>query len=82
MDRKELEAKVCELVAISYKKDPSEVTVETSFKNDLQGASIQMVALVAEIENELEAAITLQEASACETVGDLVDLVDLVEEEM
>ncbi len=79
MDRKELEAKVCELVAISYKKDPSEVTVETSFKNDLQGASIQMVALVAEIENELEAAITLQEASACETVGDLVDL---VEEEM
>ena len=79
MDRKELEAKVCELVAISYKKDPSEVTVETSFKSDLQGASIQMVALVAEIENELEAAITLQEASACETVGDLVDL---VEEEM
>ena len=76
MDRKELEAKVCELVAISYKKDPSEVTVETSFKNDLQGASIQMVALVAEIENELEAAITLQEASACETVGDLVDLVE------
>ena len=79
MDRKELEAKVCELVAISYKKDPSEVTVETSCKTDLQGASIQMVALVAEIENELEAAITLQEASACETVGDLVDL---VEEEM
>ena len=79
MDRKELEAKVCELVAISYKKDPSEVTVETSFKTDLQGASIQMVALVAEIENELEAAITLQEASACETVGNLVDL---VEEEM
>ena len=57
MDRKELEAKVCELVAISYKKDPSEVTVETSCKNDLQGASIQMVALVAEIENELEAAM-------------------------
>ena len=79
MDRKELEAKVCELVAISYKKDPSEITVNTSFKDDLQGASIQMVALVAEIENELEAAITLQEASACETVGDLVDL---VEEEM
>jgi len=79
MDRKELEAKVCELVAISYKKDPSEITVETSFKDDLQGASIQMVALVSEIENELEAAVTLQEAAACETVADLVDL---VEEEM
>jgi acyl carrier protein len=79
MDRKELEAKICELVAISYKKDPSEITVDTSFKDDLQGASIQMVALVAEIENELEAAVTLQEASACATVADLVDL---VEEEM
>ena len=79
MDRKELEAKICELVAISYKKDPSEITVNTSFKDDLQGASIQMVALVAEIENELEAAVTLQEASACATVADLVDL---VEEEM
>lgn len=79
MDRKELEAKVCELVAISYKKDPSEITTATSFKEDLQGASIQMVALVAEIENELEAAVTLQEASACETVAELVDL---VEEEM
>ncbi len=76
MDRKELEKKVCELVAISYKKDPSEITVETSFKDDLQGASIQMVALVAEIENELEAAVTLQEASACGTVGELVDLVE------
>ena len=52
MDRKELEAKVCELVAISYKQDPSAVTVETSFKDDLKGASVQMVALVAEIENE------------------------------
>ena len=79
MDRKELEAKVCELVAISYKQNPGSVTVETSFKDDLKGASVQMVALVAEIENELEAAVTLQEASACETVGDLVDL---VEEEM
>jgi acyl carrier protein len=76
MDRKELEAKICELVAISYKKDPASVTVDTSFKEDLQGASIQMVALVAEIENQLEAAVTLQEASACETVSELVDLVE------
>ena len=35
-----------------------------------------MVALVSEIENELEAAVTLQEASACGTVGELVDLVE------
>ena len=76
MDRKELEAKVIELVAMSYNKAEGEVTLETSFKDDLKGASVQMVALVAEIENETDACITLQDAAACETVADLVDVVE------
>lgn len=76
MDRKELEAKVLELVAASYKKDLSTLSVDTSFKDDLGGASVQMVALVSEIENELDACIMLADASACATVGDLVDLVE------
>ena len=53
MDRKELEAKIIELVEISYKKEPGTVSLDSSFKKDLQGASVQMVALVSEIENEL-----------------------------
>lgn len=76
MDRKELESKILELVAISYKKNAEELSLETSFKNDLGGASVQMVALVAEIENETDACITLQDAAACETIGDLVDVVE------
>ena len=76
MDRKELESKILELVAISYKKDVDELSLETSFKNELGGASVQMVALVAEIENETDACITLQDAAACETVADLVDVVE------
>ncbi len=76
MDRKELESKVLELVAISYKKDAATLSLETSFKQDLQGASVQMVALVAEIENELDACITLQDAAACKTIADLVDAVE------
>lgn len=76
MDRKELEAQVLELVATSYKKDVSELSMETSFKEDLAGASVQMVALVSEIENELDATIMLADASACATIGDLVDLVE------
>lgn len=78
MDRKELEAKVIELVATAYKKDAADLTVDTLFK-DLGGASVQMVALVSEIENELEACLMLADASACETISALVDL---VEEEM
>lgn len=76
MDRKELEAKVIELVEISYGKATGEVTLETSFKDDLKGASVQMVALVSEIENELDAMVALQDASACTTVADLVDAVE------
>ena len=76
MDRQELEKKILELVAVSYKKDPDELSLETSFKKDLQGASVQMVALVAEIENETDACITLQDAAACETIADLVEVVE------
>ncbi len=79
MDRKELEAKIIELVSITYQKDVAELTVETSFKDDLKGASVLMVGLVAEIENELDAMVPLQDAAACATIGELVDK---VEEEM
>lgn len=79
MNRQELETQVLNMVAMSYKKDVNTLTTATSFKEDLGGASIQMVALVSEIENELDVALMLSDASACATIGDLVNL---VEEEM
>jgi len=79
MERHELEEQVLEMVAMAYKKDVSEVSTESTFKGDLAGASVQMVALVSEIENELDVALMLADASACATVGDLIDL---IEEEM
>ena len=71
MDRKELETQVLNMVAMSYKQDINDLSVSTSFKEDLGGASVQMVALVSEIENELDVEIMLSEASACPTVKDL-----------
>lgn len=76
MDRKELEAKVIELVAMAYGKAEGEVTLETNFKDDLKGASVQMVALISEIENELDAMVALADASTCVTVEDLVNMVE------
>ena len=67
------------MVAMSYKKEESELSESTSFKNDLDGASVQMVALVSEIENELDVALMLADVSACETIADLINL---IEEEM
>ena len=68
MDRKELETQVLNMVAMSYKQDIKDISVSTSFKEDLGGASVQMVALVSEIENELDVEIMLSEASACATI--------------
>lgn len=76
MDRKELEEKVIELVAMAYGKNAEDLTVESSFKDDLKGASIQMVGLVSELENELDVMVSLKDASACATIGDLVDKVE------
>ena len=79
MERKELEAKVIELVAMAYGKDAADLSVNSTFKDDLKGASIQMVGLVSALENELDVLVSLQAASACATIGELVDK---VEEEM
>lgn len=79
MDRKELETQVIKMVATSYKQEASNLSMETLFKEDLGGASVQMVALVAEIENELDVELMLADASGCATIGDLVNL---IEEEM
>lgn len=79
MERTELEKSVIGLVAVAYGQDETSLSVSTSFKTDLKGASVQMVGLVAEIENELDVMIPLQIASACDTIGDLCDK---IEEEM
>lgn len=79
MSRQEILEQVLNMVAMSYKKDVEELSEKTSFKEDLGGASVQMVALVSEIENELDVALMLADASACATISDLIDL---IEEEM
>ena len=76
MDRTELESQIFEIIAQLYKKDEEELTLETRFAEDLGGASVLMVGLVSEIENELDAMVALQDASACETVADLIDKVE------
>lgn len=64
---------------MAYGKDEADITVDTDIKEDLGGTSVMMVGLVSEIENELDAMVPLQIASACKTVGELIDK---IEEEM
>ncbi|MGI6731232.1 MAG: acyl carrier protein [Anaerovoracaceae bacterium] len=76
MDRKALETKILELVSTSYNTDVSKLTLETTFKEDLKGASILLVGLASQIENELDVMIPLPEVSQAKTIGDLVDKVE------
>lgn len=76
MERQEILEQVLNMVAMAYKKDVAELSETTSFKTDLNGASVQMVALVSEIENELDVALMLSDASGCETIADLIDLIE------
>ncbi len=76
MTREEILAQVLKMVAMSYKVEESTLTENTSFKTDLGGASVQMVALVSEIENELDVALMLADVSACETIADLIGLIE------
>ena len=53
-----------------------ELPLAREYKEELGGASLLMVGLVSEIENELDVLIQLQVAAACETIGELVDKVE------
>jgi len=82
MDRKELENQIIELTASSFGRDAEDLSLDTRFKEDLGGASIMMVGLVSEIENELDVMVQLAVAAACPTIRDLVDKVEeLMDEE-
>lgn len=76
MDRKELEAKILELVSTSYNKDIATLSMDTRIREDLGGASVLMVGLVSEIENELDVLVPLPHAAACKTIGELTDRVE------
>ena len=76
MERKALEQKVMDIVAAAYGRNVEELTADTCFKEDLKGASIQMVGVVSELENELDVMIALAVASTCRTIGELVDKVE------
>lgn len=76
MERQELEKKVLECVAISYNKSLGEISLETKFKEDLGGASLLMVGLVSQVENELDVLIQLPVAASCDTVKEFVDKVE------
>lgn len=64
------------MVAKAYKKDVSELTPETTFEGDLKAPSVVFVGLVAQLEDEFDALVSITDASAAKTIGGLAKLID------
>lgn len=68
--------KLRQLLAEEFSLDPEEITMETSFVDDLEADSLDLVEMMMALEDEFGIEpITEEEAATLKTVGDVVDLV-------
>jgi len=56
--------------------EETKVTMEASFKDDLEADSLDVVELVMELEDEFDMEIADEEAEKINTVGDAVDYIN------
>jgi acyl carrier protein len=75
LSREEVMAKVREHLATELELDPAKISDSTSFKQDLDADSLDLYELVMELEDSYGIAVSEQEASRIETVGDAVEFV-------
>ena len=65
-----------ELVAEQFSLEPEDVSMETSFEDDLGADSVDVVELVMAMEEEFELGVTQEEdLKGLKTVGDVVNYV-------
>lgn len=66
--------KLKEIIVDQLEIDPSKITLETNFQNDLEADSLDVFQIITEIEDELDVEIDTDEDLA--TVQDLVDYIE------
>ena len=75
MDRKTVEEKVINIICEQMGAEKDNVSMETSFINDLNADSLDTVELVMEFEDEFDISIPDEEAEKIQTVGAAVDYI-------
>ena len=68
--------KVKEIIVDQLDADESAITMEASFKDDLEADSLDVVELVMELEDEFDLEIADEEAENINTVGDAVNYIN------
>ena len=74
MDRAEVDTRIRKLIEPFNKKGVA-ITEDTSFANDLEFDSLTVMDFVAEIEDEFDIIISMNQQAEIETWGQLVDAV-------
>ncbi len=69
-----VEERVIEIIVDQLGADPSEVTMDSRFREDLEADSLDLVELMMAFEEEFGGEISDEEAMSIETVGQAVDL--------
>lgn len=75
MSPTEIEEKVIQIVAEQLSVDRNEITLQTSFVNDLNADSLDTVELVMELEDEFDLTIPDEEAEKLKTVGEAIEFI-------
>ncbi|SES74275.1 acyl carrier protein [Oceanobacillus limi] len=68
--------RVKEIIVDKLDVEESKVTMEASFKDDLEADSLDVVELVMELEDEFDMEIADEEAEKINTVGDAVNYIN------
>lgn len=70
-----IKEKIIELIATQFNLEESEINLDTSFKDDLNADSLDLVELVMALEDEFNLEVEDEDVDSIKTVGDAIDYI-------